>query len=99
MGAVAEQLADRVILTSDNPRSEDPAAIAEEVLAGITRPDHVRIELDRIHAIDLAVNSAEPGDVVVVAGKGHEEIQLIGDERIRLSDREEILRHLEEVMR
>ena len=98
MGAVAEQLADRVVLTSDNPRSEDPAAIAEEVLRGITRPDHVRIELDRIHAIDLAVAGAEPGDVVVIAGKGHEEVQLIGNRRIRHSDREQVLRHLEEVM-
>ena len=73
MGKAAVALADRVVVTSDNPRSEDPEAIIEEILAG-TGPD-VEREPDRRRAIALAVGTAEPGDVVVVAGKGHEQGQ------------------------
>jgi UDP-N-acetylmuramoyl-L-alanyl-D-glutamate--2,6-diaminopimelate ligase len=73
MGAAASRLADRVIVTSDNPRSEDPEAIVDEVLAG-TSGDATR-EVDRRRAIALAVEGAEPGDVVVIAGKGHEQGQ------------------------
>ena len=73
MGKAAAALADRVVVTSDNPRSEDPQAIIEEILAG-TGPD-VESEVDRRRAIALAVSSADPGDVVVVAGKGHEQGQ------------------------
>ena len=73
MGRAAVELADRVVVTSDNPRSEDPRAIIEEILAG-TGPD-VESEPDRRRAIALAVSSAAPGDVVVVAGKGHEQGQ------------------------
>jgi UDP-N-acetylmuramoyl-L-alanyl-D-glutamate--2,6-diaminopimelate ligase len=73
MGRVAAALADRVVVTSDNPRSEDPEAIVEEILAG-TGPGVDR-EVDRRRAISLAVESAEAGDVVVIAGKGHEQGQ------------------------
>ena len=73
MGEAAATRADRVIVTSDNPRSEDPEAIIEEVLAG-TGPD-VEREPDRRKAIALAVETAAPGDVVVIAGKGHEQGQ------------------------
>src|SRR3954471_17146668 len=73
MGAAASELADRVIVTSDNPRSEDPDTIVDEVLAG-TSGDAER-EVDRRRAIALAIESAEPGDVVVIAGKGHEQGQ------------------------
>jgi UDP-N-acetylmuramoyl-L-alanyl-D-glutamate--2,6-diaminopimelate ligase len=73
MGKAAAELADRVVVTSDNPRSEDPQAIITEILAG-TGPD-VESEPDRRRAIALAVSSADPGDVVVVAGKGHEQGQ------------------------
>ena len=70
MGRIAEELSDVPIVTSDNPRSEDPAAIAEAVLAGMERePD---VELDRRAAIGRAIEFAGPGDVVVIAGKGHE---------------------------
>jgi UDP-N-acetylmuramoyl-L-alanyl-D-glutamate--2,6-diaminopimelate ligase len=72
MGGVAGRLADRVIVTSDNPRSEDPEAIVDEVMAGA--PDAER-EVDRRRAIARAVESAEPGDVIVIAGKGHEQGQ------------------------
>ena len=73
MGRVASELADRAIVTSDNPRSEDPAAIVEQVFAGTVGP--AEREVDRRRAIALAVEGAEPGDVVVIAGKGHEQGQ------------------------
>ncbi len=73
MGEIAARLADRVIVTSDNPRSEDPAAIIEEILVG-TGPD-VEHEVDRRVAIDRVISTASAGDVVVVAGKGHEQGQ------------------------
>jgi UDP-N-acetylmuramoyl-L-alanyl-D-glutamate--2,6-diaminopimelate ligase len=73
MGRAASELADRVIVTSDNPRSENPDAIVDEVLAG-TSGDAER-EVDRRRAIALAVESAEAGDVLVIAGKGHEQGQ------------------------
>jgi len=73
MGEIAARLADRVIVTSDNPRSEDPAAIIDEILVGSGHD--VEHEVDRRVAIDRAVATAEPGDVVVVAGKGHEQGQ------------------------
>jgi UDP-N-acetylmuramoyl-L-alanyl-D-glutamate--2,6-diaminopimelate ligase len=73
MGEIASRLADRVIVTSDNPRSEDPAAIIAEILAGVAR--EVEHDVDRRRAIEQAVADAEPGDVVVIAGKGHEQGQ------------------------
>ena len=73
MGAAAAALADRVVVTSDNPRSEDPGAIVAEILAGIAGP--VEVELDRRRAIELALAGADAGDVVVIAGKGHEQGQ------------------------
>jgi UDP-N-acetylmuramoyl-L-alanyl-D-glutamate--2,6-diaminopimelate ligase len=73
MGRIARDLADRVIVTSDNPRSEDPEAIIEEILAGSgAQVDHL---VDRREAIELAISGARPGDVVVIAGKGHEQGQ------------------------
>src|SRR5438309_11753662 len=74
MGAAAAALADEVVVTSDNPRSEDPAAIVAEIMEGIDRPD-ARVEVDRRRAIADAVALAAPGDVVVIAGKGHEQGQ------------------------
>jgi len=90
MGATAAHLADLAIVTSDNPRSEDPAAIAEEILAGIDPADRGRVdvELDRAAAIARAISLAEPGDMVIVAGKGHETTQTVGDRRIPFDDRE-----------
>ncbi|MBO0775079.1 MAG: UDP-N-acetylmuramoyl-L-alanyl-D-glutamate--2,6-diaminopimelate ligase, partial [Actinobacteria bacterium] len=92
MGAAAAALADVAILTSDNPRSEDPLAILAEMLAGVlTVPasDRARviIEPDRAAAIGLAVDQAGKGDVVVVAGKGHERGQYIGAAVIPFDDR------------
>jgi UDP-N-acetylmuramyl tripeptide synthase len=84
MGRVASNLADEVIVTSDNPRSEDPAAIAAEVAAGLP----VAIELDRRAAIMRAVELARPGDLVLIAGKGHERGQQLADRTIAFDDRE-----------
>jgi UDP-N-acetylmuramoyl-L-alanyl-D-glutamate--2,6-diaminopimelate ligase len=85
MGGIAEELSDVPILTSDNPRSEDPAAIAEAVLAGMANEPEV--ELDRRAAIARAIELAEPGDVVVIAGKGHEPGQEIAGQVHPFDDR------------
>lgn len=88
MGAIAGRLADRVIVTNDNPRSEDPALIAEAVAAGLRRAPNRRwqVELDRRRAIETAVDAAQPGDVVLIAGKGHEDYQDQGGVRREFSD-------------
>ena len=94
MGRVAERLADTVVLTSDNPRSEDPAVIADEVLRGVRRRERVELELDRRQAIECALRRARAGDVVLIAGKGHETGQVVGDRVLPFDDRrvvEEIL--------
>jgi UDP-N-acetylmuramoyl-L-alanyl-D-glutamate--2,6-diaminopimelate ligase len=93
MGAAAAGLADVAILTSDNPRSEDPLAILAEMLAGVlTVPAgdraHVIIEPDRGAAIDLAITGAGKGDVVLIAGKGHERGQYTGADVVPFDDRE-----------
>jgi UDP-N-acetylmuramoyl-L-alanyl-D-glutamate--2,6-diaminopimelate ligase len=86
MGAVAERLADRVVLTDDNPRREDGARIVAEILAGLDRPDQVLVERDRASAIARALDRARADDVVLVAGKGHEDYQDVGGERRPFSD-------------
>jgi UDP-N-acetylmuramoyl-L-alanyl-D-glutamate--2,6-diaminopimelate ligase len=89
MGEVATRLADLAVLTSDNPRGEDPMAIIEEVRAGAeARPERVVVEPDRRAAIGLAVAAAAPGDVVVIAGKGHESVQVwAGGRSVPFDDR------------
>lgn len=94
MGDVAERLADVVVLTDDNPRSEDGAAIIADILEGIRDPGLVRVERDRRHAIARAIAHCAADDWVVVAGKGHETDQIIGDLRLPFSDREEVRRLL-----
>ncbi len=86
MGRLASELADVAIITSDNPRSEDPAAIAEEIVSGAK--GHVEVELDRDAAIRRAIGLAGPGDVVVIAGKGAEQGQEFADRTIPFDDRE-----------
>jgi UDP-N-acetylmuramoyl-L-alanyl-D-glutamate--2,6-diaminopimelate ligase len=78
MGRVSEQYADHVIITADNPRSEDVMAICQDIVAGFICDDHVQIEADRESAIKLALIEAQPGDMILVAGKGHEPYQIIG---------------------
>ncbi|MEW6687646.1 MAG: UDP-N-acetylmuramoyl-L-alanyl-D-glutamate--2,6-diaminopimelate ligase [Pseudomonadota bacterium] len=84
MGAVASRLADRIVLTSDNPRDEDPAAIAAAIRRGVT--GEATIELDRARAIEAAIAAADAADVVLVAGRGHESIQEIAGRRLPFSD-------------
>jgi len=88
MAAVAEELADRVVVTSDNPRTEDPLAIIDEITAGLKNPrsEKVLVEPDRRKAIELAIGNARTDDIVLIAGKGHETYQIIGDKRIDFSD-------------
>jgi UDP-N-acetylmuramoyl-L-alanyl-D-glutamate--2,6-diaminopimelate ligase len=87
MGAVAAEVADQVVLTSDNPRSEDPLAIIDAVLQGIPAGSAVLVEPDRRRAIGHAVGTARPGGVVVVAGKGHETTQVAGEREVPFDDR------------
>ena len=93
MGRAAATLADRVVVTSDNPRSEEPMAIIGEIVAGIDQAKaegvavaQVRVEADRRAAIAMALDDAQPGDVVVIAGKGHEDYQIVGATRLHFSD-------------
>jgi len=97
MGAAAARVADRVWITNDNPRGADPGAIAAEVLGGVPGGSHerVEVELDRGRAIRAALDAARPGDLVVVAGKGHETTQTTGGVTRPFDDREEIRRHWE----
>ena len=88
MGAIAARFADGIVLTSDNPRSEDPDVIIAEIRAGVDPAARVVVEPDRRRAISLALSQARPGDVVVVAGKGHETTQQFADRAIRFDDRE-----------
>ncbi|MBL8815894.1 MAG: UDP-N-acetylmuramoyl-L-alanyl-D-glutamate--2,6-diaminopimelate ligase [Planctomyces sp.] len=85
--ARASQIADIVIVTSDNPRSEDPQRIISDILAGFENPDQVFRTTDRFAAIRRAVTMAEPGDSVVIAGRGHESIQQVGQRQISFDDR------------
>jgi UDP-N-acetylmuramoyl-L-alanyl-D-glutamate--2,6-diaminopimelate ligase len=87
MGEVAARLADQVVLTSDNPRSEDPSAIIDAVLSGVHDHKRVFVEPDRRAAIGAAISAAGEGDVVVIAGKGHETTQVTGDHEIPFDDR------------
>jgi UDP-N-acetylmuramoyl-L-alanyl-D-glutamate--2,6-diaminopimelate ligase len=87
MGAVAERHADRVVLTSDNPRSEAPEVILDQIAAGFAQPQRARRILDRGAAIDELVATAAADDLLLVAGKGHEDYQQIGEQRLAFSDR------------
>jgi UDP-N-acetylmuramoyl-L-alanyl-D-glutamate--2,6-diaminopimelate ligase len=94
MGAFAAEFADGIVLTTDNPRSEDPLVIIHEIKAGIPNSARVVIEPDRRRAIALALSQTRPGDVVVVAGKGHETTQQFADRTIRFDDREVVREEL-----
>lgn len=87
MGAAAERWADRVIVTNDNPRTENAHHIASAIRAGMAHPDAATVLLDRRAAIAHALSEARAGDIVLIAGKGHEDYQLVGAERLPFSDR------------
>ncbi|MGB7412813.1 MAG: UDP-N-acetylmuramoyl-L-alanyl-D-glutamate--2,6-diaminopimelate ligase, partial [Thermosynechococcaceae cyanobacterium] len=89
MGGIAARLADKVVVTSDNPRTEDPQQILKDVLEGIDDSVQPTVEADRRAAIETAIRNAQPGDFVLIAGKGHEDYQILGTEKIHFDDREE----------
>ncbi len=91
MGAIAEKIADKIVITSDNPRSEDPQQIITDIIAGLksVNPEKVTVEPDRGRAIELLKDIANNNDVVVIAGKGHEDYQILKDKTIHFDDREE----------
>lgn len=94
MGEIAFRLADQLVLTSDNPRTEDPQQIFDDVLAGISNTTNLHLEPDRRLAIAKAIGLAKSGDLVLIAGKGHEDYQILGTEKIHFDDREEAARCL-----
>jgi UDP-N-acetylmuramoyl-L-alanyl-D-glutamate--2,6-diaminopimelate ligase len=96
MGAIAERLADLIIVTDDNPRTEDGDAIVADIVAGLAQPGKAHIERDRGSAIRTAIGAARPGDAVLIAGKGHEDYQIVGVERRYFSDRDVARAALEE---
>ncbi|MHC4131517.1 MAG: UDP-N-acetylmuramoyl-L-alanyl-D-glutamate--2,6-diaminopimelate ligase [Planctomycetota bacterium] len=89
MAAVTEELADDIIVTSDNPRTEDPLKIIEDIIAGFKNPDaqNIIIEPDRKTAIKLSIEKAQPNDIVLIAGKGHETYQIIGKQKFDFNDK------------
>ncbi|RYY74129.1 MAG: UDP-N-acetylmuramoyl-L-alanyl-D-glutamate--2,6-diaminopimelate ligase [Gammaproteobacteria bacterium] len=86
MGAIAEKYSDYVIITNDNPRTEEPSAIAADIIRGLKNSNGCLVIADRAQAIDFAVQQAKPGDLVLVAGKGHEDYQIFADQTISFSD-------------
>jgi UDP-N-acetylmuramoyl-L-alanyl-D-glutamate--2,6-diaminopimelate ligase len=87
MGRIATEMADFTVITSDNPRSERPEAIIDAIVAGVSGSSHA-VEPDRTDAIGMALDRAEPGDIVIIAGKGHETYQIFADRTIDFDDRQ-----------
>ena len=97
MGSVAERYADHVVITDDNPRFEDAGQIIAHILAGMAAPAAANVMRDRKEAISYAIQHAVAGDIVLIAGKGHEEYQLVGDQKLSFSDRRQVCNLLKEV--
>ncbi len=94
MARIAEQAADYVVLCDDNPRSEDPQQIINDMVKGLQQPDKVTIIHDRAQAIKHAIKRANKNDVILIAGKGHEDYQIINDKKIHYSDVEQVNKYL-----
>lgn len=90
MGQIAERFSDQVIITDDNPRFESPQGIIKDILGGFLCPWAVEIEHNRHAAIAHAIECAKPGDVVLIAGKGHEDYQQIGEDKVPFNDAQEV---------
>ena len=95
MAAIAAELADSVVVTSDNPRTENPQQILDDVVTGIPDGTVLSVDLERDKAIAQAIDQAESGDFVLIAGKGHEDYQILGTQKIHFDDREQAKRALE----
>lgn len=93
MGAIAERLSDMIIVTSDNPRTENARAIIDDILAGINDPDKAIVQPDRAAAIKEGIMRAKSNDVILIAGKGHEDYQVVGTVKHHFSDKEEVLKY------
>jgi len=98
MGQIASEYGDVVIVTSDNPRTEEPMAIIDDILTGQENKSNILIEEDRRKAIFLAINTAKEGDIVIIAGKGHETYQIFKDKTIHFDDKEVIESALTEIV-
>jgi UDP-N-acetylmuramoyl-L-alanyl-D-glutamate--2,6-diaminopimelate ligase len=94
MAKIAETLADQVIVTNDNPRHEKPDAILAEIIRGFSHPERVQVELDRSKAIENSIQWASAKDCILIAGKGAERYQQIGDEKIPFDDVEKVNEYL-----
>ena len=94
MGRIAVENSDFAILTSDNPRTEDPAKIMEDILKGVHKDNYI-VELDRRSAIKKGLDMVEKDDVLLILGKGHEDYQIIGREKIHLDDSEEVRKYVD----
>ena len=90
MGEVVDKYCEKIYITSDNPRNEDPQQIANMIVDGIKGSDNISMELDRARAIKNAINELSEGDILLIAGKGHEKKQIIGDKCSDFSDYEEV---------
>ena len=98
MGEISSKLADLTVITSDNPRNEEPNAIMEDILTGVKKADGEYVMIaDRKEAIRYCMVNAQEGDVIVLAGKGHETYQEINGVKYHLDEREEVAAHLEEL--
>jgi UDP-N-acetylmuramoyl-L-alanyl-D-glutamate--2,6-diaminopimelate ligase len=96
MAAIAAELADGVVVTSDNPRTENPQQILDDVVSGIPSGTGLTVTLDRAEAIAEAIQNAGSQDLVLIAGKGHEDYQILGTEKIHFDDREQALKALQD---
>ena len=94
MGEIASIYADYVIVTSDNPRTEDPKAIISDILKGISNLKPCKIIENRAEAIKFALSIAQKDDIIVLAGKGHETYQILGKEKIHFDEREVVAEYL-----
>lgn len=97
MGKVAEELSDLVVITTDNPRQEDPNAIIREILTGVKNPSCILVEPDRRTAIEKAIDIAKPNDILLIAGKGHETYQIFSHKTIDFDDRKIALEACEKI--
>lgn len=95
MGEVACRIADRIVVTSDNPRTEDPQKIIDEIMQGIKSSTNVNVVINRAQAIKLALSQASSKDIILIAGKGHEDYQIIGTEKIHFSDKQVVQEQLQ----
>ena len=90
MGGIAARLSDHIVLTDDNPRREDSEGIMDEIMEGVAEPDKVHVDSDRSRAIEYAIHAADVNDVVLIAGKGHEDYQEVAGVKRPFSDYEQV---------